>query len=46
MNKITTLANTVYRYNFNENQRYETSQVGLFQKGNDCFEVHEFKCKN
>ena len=46
MNKITTLANTVYRYSFNENQRYETSQIGLFQKGNNCFEVHEFKYKN
>ena len=42
MNKITTLANTAYRYKYNENQRYKTSQVGLFQKGENTFEVHEF----
>ena len=46
LNKITTLANTAYRYSFNTEQRYRTSQVGLFQKGESDFEVHEFVSKN
>lgn len=43
LNKISTCADTAYRYSFNASQKYETSQLGLFQKGNDTFEVHEFK---
>lgn len=46
LNKITTLANTAYRYRYNENQRYKTVQVGLFQKGGNTFEVHEFITKD
>ena len=46
LNKITALADTAYRYSFNENQRYETSQVGFYQKGQNDFEVHEFISKN
>ena len=46
INKITAFADTVYRYSFNKDQGYETSQLGLFQKGNGTFEVHQFIRKN
>ena len=46
INKITTLADTAYRYNFNDICRYETSQLGVFQKENGTFEVHQFIVKN
>ena len=42
INRISTLSNTAYRYTFVENSRFKTSQLGLFQKGNDVFEAHEF----
>lgn len=42
LNKIVTFANTVYRYSFNVGNKYKTSQLGLFQKGNDTLELHEF----
>lgn len=45
LNQIICLANTAYRYGFNVNQRYNTSQVGCFQKGKDTFEIHEFISK-
>ena len=41
--KITMLAETSYRYRYNKTHRYKTSQVGLFQNGNNTIEVHEFK---
>ncbi|MCM1339965.1 MAG: hypothetical protein NC191_09875 [Muribaculaceae bacterium] len=41
-NKISMLADTSYRYKFNKAHRYGTSQLGLFNKGNDTFEAHEF----
>lgn len=41
-NKIITLANTVYRYSFNTGNRYNTSQLGLFQKEDGTLEVHQF----
>ncbi len=41
-NKITMLSNTAYRYKFNVGHKYGTSQLGLFQKGKDMLEVHEF----
>ena len=42
-NKIIMSSDTSYRYSFNENQRYKTCQIGVFQKENDTtFEVHEF----
>ena len=40
--KITMLSNVAYRYTFTENQKYATSQLGIFQKGNGTIEVHEF----
>ena len=43
MNKISACSDTAYRYKFNSSHRYETSQLGLFQKDNDTFEVHEFR---
>lgn len=42
VNKISTFSNCVYRYKFNRGHRFGTSQLGLFQKGNDTLEVHEF----
>ncbi len=42
LNKITMLAETAYRYGFNDICKYNTVQVGLFQKGKGSFEVHEF----
>lgn len=42
LNKISMLSDTAYRYTFNSLTRYETVQVGLFQKNNNTFEVHEF----
>ena len=45
LNQIICFANTAYRYGFNVDQRYTTSQVGYFQKGNDSFEIHEFISK-
>ena len=42
-NKITTLSDTVWRYKFNKSHRYSVSQLGLFQKNNSTFEVHQFE---
>lgn len=42
LNKISTMSDTVFRYEFNPIKHYKTVQLGLFQKGNDTFEVHEF----
>lgn len=42
LNKITMFADTAYRYKFNEVTRYDTVQIGLFQKNGGTFEVHEF----
>ena len=41
-NKISMFANSAYRYRFNKCHRYGVSQIGLFQRGNDTIEVHEF----
>ena len=41
--KITMLAETVYRYKFNETHRYQTSIIGVFQSEDKTIEVHEFK---
>lgn len=41
--KITMAADTSYRYRFNATHRYQTSQVGIFQNGDNTIEVHEFK---
>lgn len=41
-NQITTLADTAWRYKFNETHKYNITQLGVYQKDNDTFEVHEF----
>ena len=46
LNKIVSFADTIYRYNFNNEKAYATTMVGLFQKGEDSFEVHEFIKRN
>ncbi len=43
VNKVSACADTAYRYRFNSSHRYETSQLGLFQKEGETFEVHEFR---
>ena len=41
-NKISTLADTVWRYRYNKFHRYGTSQLGIFQFDDRTFEAHEF----
>lgn len=41
-NNICMLAETAYRYSFNPTKKYDTLQVGLFQKGSATFEVQQF----
>jgi hypothetical protein len=41
-NKITMTSEAAYRYRFNDFHMYGTSQLGLFQKEDETFEVHEF----
>ena len=41
-NKISMMSDTAFRYKFNKSHRYGTSQLGMFQKGNDTVEAHEF----
>ena len=43
-NKIVMSANTAYRYDFNQSQKYEKTQIGVFQSGDKTFEVHQFIC--
>ena len=42
INKIVTMADTVWRYKYNAYHRYGTSQLGIFQQDDDTFEAHEF----
>jgi hypothetical protein len=42
LNKISTFADTVYRYSYNEISRYEAIQAGVFQHKDSFFELHEF----
>lgn len=42
-NNITMVSDTAYRYGFNEHKKYGISQMGLFQKEGDTFEVHRFE---
>ena len=37
--KISMFADTAYRYSFNTSQKYQTTQLGLFQKGNETVEA-------
>lgn len=46
LNKIITLANTAYRYGFNDVCKYEFVQQGVYQSDNKTFEVQEFVQKN
>ena len=41
-NQITTLADTVWRYKYNQTHMYNIIQIGLYKKENDTFEVSEF----
>lgn len=41
-NKISMMSDTAFRYKFNKSHKYGTSQLGMFQKGNDTVEAHEF----
>ena len=41
--QITIAADTAFRYRYNTEQKYQTSQLGIFQNGNKTLEVHEFK---
>ena len=43
--KIVAWSDTVYRYTFNKDCKYETTQLGLFQRGDNTFEAHEFEKK-
>lgn len=42
LNKIVSFADTAYRYSFNNEKGYTVSQLGLFQKEDSTFEVHEY----
>ena len=42
LNKIVSFADTAYRYSFNRDKGYKVSQLGLFQKEDSTFEVHEY----
>ena len=41
--KIIMLSDTSYRYEFNPFHKYESTQIGIFQNGDQTMEVHEFK---
>lgn len=43
--KIVAWSDTVYRYTFNKNCKYETTQLGLFQRNGATYEAHEFERK-
>ena len=42
VNKIVMMAETSWRYEYNKIKRYSTSQLGVFQKGDKTFEIHQF----
>lgn len=46
LNKITSLADTAFRYGYNDLCRYNVIQAGLFQKNGESFELHEFVKKD
>lgn len=41
-NKISMMSDVAFRYKFNKAHKYGTSQLGMFQKGSDTVEAHEF----
>lgn len=45
-NKIYFTSDTLYRYNFNKNKKYQASQIGIFQKDSGVMEVSYFIEKN
>ena len=42
LNRISTFADTAFRYNYNEISRYDVIQAGVFQHNKSSFELHEF----
>lgn len=42
LNRVVTLADTAYRYGFNDFCKYKLIQSGVYQKGDTTIEVHEF----
>ena len=42
INKISTFADTAYRYSFVEEPKYKVSQLGIYQKDNVTLEAQEF----
>ena len=46
VNKMYLSSETSYRYGFNKNRKYETSQLGIFQKDNITIEVSNFVKKD
>jgi len=41
-NKIITLSDVILRYKYNEKSKYDVSITGVFQKGNESYEVYQF----
>ena len=46
LNKIIMFSDTAYRYGYNDVCSYETIQCGLYNNGNDTFEIQEFVKKD
>lgn len=46
VNKISTFSDTIWRYTYNITKKYKTSQLGIFQKEGNTYEVHEFEIIN
>lgn len=46
LNKITSLADTAFRYSFNDVCRYNVNIAGYFQHDKDTFELHEYVKKD
>ena len=42
LNKIAAMNNTAYRYQFNNNKKYRTTSLGIYQKNGNSFEIQEF----
>lgn len=42
LNRVITMADTVYRYDFNSSKNYKVSSLGIYKKDDLTFEVYEF----
>ena len=42
LNRVITMADTVYRYDFNSSKNYKDSSLGIYKKDDLTFEVYEF----